>query len=597
MNIHSIKFKLTSYFIILIILPVMVTVSITYTTSNGIITSKVQESINNNLDQVRLNVDDMLDNAKAVLNIFILDNDLKKQLKKHLNVDSPEDYVQIRASMDLLKNLVKSSRKIESMFIYDINDNLLVTSSGTAFEHSDFSSSFVYNEAVRKGRIGEWIVNRQDIVTPFTTQNDNYVTYVMPIKIYEEELTVGYVFININEQTIYNYIGEITFNGSGKMMVANDRAEIVSFHDKSFLGRSKVPQYYHDSMEIFRKGGSFPLNIDHGDTLVFVKPSTSSKLHYFALVPISSINREIDNLLKIVLVVCLLTLLVALVISSFFIKSIYVPINRMVTAMGKLVFRPDLDYYIKEKRKDEFGILYNSFNEMVDGIRKLFDQLFAEKLKKKEAQLKFLQAQINPHFLYNTLNSIYYISKLHGIREITEMSHSLTNFFRISLSGGLEMITVREMLDQIRYYLKIQNIRYKDQFELVTDVDEELLDHTVLKFILQPLVENSIMHGMKNMEEKGIIEISGYLVNRNIKFTVRDNGAGISPDNLEKIQNTLSQQADEIEVRDMFALRNIHRRIRLHYGEKYGLRIFSTEGEGTVVEVVLPYDKGDDGNV
>lgn len=582
---------------VLIIFPVLITVSVTYIKSNDIISSKIQESINNNIEQVKLNIDDMLENSKAGLNVFILNNDLKKLLKNHMKLDAPADVEQIKEVTDLLSNLVKSSKKIDSIFVYDLNDNILITSSETAFENSKFSSSYIFDEAVRKGRVGEWIINSQDQAT-YTILNDNFVTYVMPIRIYEEELNVGYVFININEKTIYQYLEGIKFSGSGKMMVANEKGEIISFGDKSFLGKEKTPDYYFESIKLLNNVGSFPLKIDDGNTLIFMNPSNLSKLYYFALVPISNINKEILTLRNIVILVCIMTVFFAFIISSFFIQSIYVPINRMVTAMKKLVFRPDLDYFIIEKRKDEFGVLYNSFNEMVKGIKQLFDQLFEEKLKKKEAQLKFLQAQINPHFLYNTLNSIYYISKLHGINEITELSYSLTNFFRISLSGGLEIITVREMLDQINYYLRIQNIRYKDQFELITDVDQELLDYPVLKFILQPLVENSIIHGMKNKNEKGIIEITGYVVNENVKFTVKDNGLGISPEGLEKIQDTLSQTTDEIEVRDMFALRNIHRRIRLHYGEQYGLRIFSGENEGTVVEVILPYlEKKDDVNV
>lgn len=590
MNIHSIRFKLIFYFMVLIIFPVLITVSITNIKSTEIISDKIQESINNNIEQVKLNIDDVLENSKAVLNVFILNNDYKKLFKRNMRVDSPEDFEQIREVMDDLYNLAKSSGKIDSIYVYDINDKILITSSGTAFEDPKFSQSFIFGEAVEKGRTGEWIINSQD-QGPYTVQNDNFVTYVMPIRIYEEELNVGYVFININEKTIYKYLEGITFNGSGNMMIANDKAEIISFRDKSFLGKNKIPDYYYDSLNMLKIREDFPLKINGGNTLVFMEQSAASKLCYFALVPISSINKEILTLRNIIILVCIFTVLFALVISFLFIRSIYEPIDRLVMSMKKLVIRHDFDYFITEKRKDEFGILYNSFNEMVTGMKQLFNQLFEEKLRKKEAQLKFLQAQINPHFLYNTLNSIYYISKLHGIKEITELSYSLTNFFRISLSGGLEFITVSEMLVQINYYQRIQNIRYKDQFELSTDVDQELLDYAVLKFLLQPLVENSIIHGMKNMQKKGIIEITGYVINNNLKFVVRDNGLGISQEGLEKIQHTLSQTSDDIEVKDMFALRNIHRRIRLHYGEQYGLRIFSTAGEGTVVEVILPYVK------
>lgn len=583
---HSIKFKLIFYFIVLIIFPVLITVSITNIKSNEIISKKIDESINNNIHQVKVSVDDILENSKYVLNVFILDNDFKKLLNRHMKVDSPYDFNRMLDVVDLLSKLVNNSVGIDSIYVYDINDNIIMTSSKSILENTDFQSSYIYTEAVKRGRTGQWIANSRTL-PPFMA-SDNLVTYVMPIKIYEEDLTVGYAFINVNERTLYKYLDGVKFNGSGSMMIANGKDEIISYYDKNMLGKNKTPDFYYKSLSL-RGIDKFPMKIDNGNTLVFMESSAVSGLYYFALVPVTNINREILTLRNIIMLVCILTVCFAILLSTFFSKSIYIPINRMVSAMGKLVFRPDFDYFIKEKRKDEFGILYNSFNEMVKGIKQLFEQLFQEKLKKKEAQLKFLQAQINPHFLYNTLNSIYCISKLHNVNEITELSYALTNFFRISFSGGLEFIKVREMLDQIGYYLRIQNIRYKDQFELTMDVDEELMDFPVLKFLLQPLVENSIVHGMKNIEGKGLIEITGYIVNDNIKFTVRDNGFGISQDGLEKIQNSLYQLSDEVESGNTFALRNIHRRIRLHYGEKYGIRIFSTEGEGTVVEVILPF--------
>ncbi len=581
---------------VLIIFPVLITVSITYIKSNEIIAKKIKDSITNNIGQVKVNIDDILENSKGILNVFILNNDFKKLLKKNMKVDSSEDFAKIQQIMELLSNLTKSFKDIDSIYVYDTNDNILITSSRNAIENSDFSSSYIYNEAVKKNRLGEWIINPGDQAV-FTISNANLITYAMPIRIYEEDLDVGYLFININEQTLYKYLERVKFEDNGLMLVASGKGEVVSCKDKNLLGKENVPDYYYKGISALEKNEKFPLEIDDGNTLVYLERSELTGFYYFALVPASNINREISTLRNIIILICILTVFFAIMLSFIFLKSIYVPINRMVVAMKKLVFRPDFDYFIKEKRKDEFGILYNSFNEMVMGMKQLFNQLFEEKLKKKEAQLKFLQAQINPHFLYNTLNSIYCISKLYKINEITELSYSLINFFRISLSGGHEFITVKEMLDHINYYVRIQNIRYKDQFEVRSDVDDELLHCMVLKLLLQPLVENSIMHGMKNKEGKGTIEITGYRTHDSMKFTVSDNGRGMPAAELDKIQNSLSEMYDEVEYKDMFALRNIHRRIKLHYGEKYGLRIFSTEGEGTVVEVILPYtgeEKGEE---
>ena len=592
---HSIKSRLIFYSMILIIFPVLITVSITNIKSNEIILGKIDESIYNNINQVKVNIDDILENSRGALNVFILNRDIKKLLYNYVDPDSPEGFTEIQGVMNLLSNMVKSSVGIDSIYIYDVNDDIVITSSKSALKNSGFNYSYIYTEAVNKGRMGEWIACHSSLGN--YSSNDHLVTYAMPVKIYEENMVVGYVFINVNEKTLYKYLERVKFNGQGEMIVTNGAGEILSNKDKTHLGKAKLQEL--DFPEILSADKhSFPFKINNGNTLVFKEDSLDSGLNYIALVPISNINREISTLQNIIVGVCILTVGFAALLSIFFVKSIYVPINRLVIAMGKLAFRSDFDYFINEKRKDEFGKLYDSFNSMVKGMKQLFEQLLQERLKKKEAQLKFLQAQINPHFLYNTLNSIYCISKLHGIKEITELSYSLTNYFRISLSGGLELITVREMLDQINFYLRIQNIRYKDQLEITSDIDEELLDYPILKFLLQPLVENSILHGMKNKQGRGLIEITGYILNHTVKFTVRDNGFGIAPEELDKIQSALSEMSDDVESGNMFALRSIHRRIRLHYGEEYGLRIFSIEGEGTVAEVVLPYlSKEGDKNV
>ena len=585
MNIHSIKVRLIVYFLALIIFPVIVTLIVTHIKSIEIIQRKVQEAIDNNIGQLETNVDGILENSKGVLNVFITNDELKSLLSRPIKIDSYQDFQKIRGIINLLANLVASFRDIDSIYVYDLRNNILITSNQSAIANPDFPASFIFQAAVKKGRTEQWIPNRRS-QPPFTILNDHLITYVMPIKIYERDLIIGYVFINVNEHTLYKYLEQIRFENQGYAIIANRHGEIVSYRNKKLLGKTDAAQFNY-IREAIRGNVKFPLKINRGNDLVFQRVSPQTAFYYFAVVPLRSINQEIKTLRNVIIFVAVLTILFAVLLSFIFIKQIYVPIDRLVAAMTKVVNRPNFDYQIKERRSDEFGILYSSFNRMVNDMKQLFEQLINEKLKKKDVQLRLLQAQINPHFLYNTLNSIYCIAKLHEVREITELASSLINFFRISLSGGKELITVREMLDQIDYYVSIQNVRFKGQFEVITDMEEELLDRCFLKFLLQPLVENAIIHGMKNKKGRGVIEIAGYKVKEGVKLVVKDNGIGIPSEKLAKIRENLADTREE-ESDDMFALRNIHRRIQLYYGERYGLHLFSTEGMGAVVEVFLP---------
>src|SRR5690606_26200908 len=146
--------------------------------------------------------------------------------------------------------------------------------------------------------------------------------------------------------------------------------------------------------------------------------------------------------------------------------------------------KTDFNHEIKEKRKDEFGMLYANFNTMIDNIQQLVKSLYKEKLNKQEIELKLMQSRMNPHFVYNTLNSIYSMAKLHGIHELTEMSYSLSHFFRHSLKGG-DWITVKETLEHLNNYLNIQKIRYRDKFDVIVDIEDHLLEVPILKLLLQ----------------------------------------------------------------------------------------------------------------
>ena len=218
--------------------------------------------------------------------------------------------------------------------------------------------------------------------------------------------------------------------------------------------------------------------------------------------------------------------------------------------------------------------------------RPIEEQVRREQTRLRKAEFELLQAQINPHFLYNTLDAIVWSAESGNEKQVVSMVGNLSNFFRTSLNRGKDVITVREDLLHVRSYLEIQKVRYEDILEFEIDVPETVTGSPIPKITLQPLVENALYHGIKNRRGGGRISITGEETENAVLLRVSDNGAGMSPERLAEVRRGLTGGAPDEGT--IYGLYNVGERIRLHFGEEYGISIDSTEGEGTVVTVRLP---------
>jgi len=222
--------------------------------------------------------------------------------------------------------------------------------------------------------------------------------------------------------------------------------------------------------------------------------------------------------------------------------------------------------------------------------RILIKQIRGEEMKRKALELKTLQYQINPHFLYNTLDCVNMLARKNGTLEISQYVTALSNLFRLSLNHGQDFISVSDEFEHMSNYLKIQSMRFPGMFNWSAETDQYVDDKTILKFLLQPLVENSLNHGLRNSIEEGMINISAKVEQGVIRLEVRDNGTGMTPDELAKLRCSLEEPDSEVNmfIKGGFGLRNVHRRLKLYYGDANGLVIESEWGEGTVVKINIP---------
>ncbi|MBV9788541.1 MAG: sensor histidine kinase, partial [Chloroflexi bacterium] len=270
-------------------------------------------------------------------------------------------------------------------------------------------------------------------------------------------------------------------------------------------------------------------------------------------------------------------------------KSIYVPIKKLHDVTTTIAGH-DLEVLVTAENADEITELGMSFNIMVGKIKELLAAKLEEHENLKKAELRVLQAQINPHFLYNTLDAIIWMAEAKRSDQVVELVRVLSRFFRITLSKGKDWITIRDEVEHIESYLAIQKMRYRDILDYRIDMPNDLCDGQMLKLTLQPLVENALYHGIKNKRNGGMIVVRGRRLDGNLlQIQIEDNGIGMMQEQLAQTRALLNTPFDNAVIGENgYGINNVNQRIKLYYGQQYGLAIESKYRHGTCVSLVIP---------
>jgi len=306
-------------------------------------------------------------------------------------------------------------------------------------------------------------------------------------------------------------------------------------------------------------------------------------LQILSAVPVGLVFRNLTYIGIVTLILAVLALILCLIFSWMVAKSISTPVLEIVRVMAR-VEQGDMQIRSNIKSRDEIGLLSRGLNRMIWKLDRLFRLDLEKQDRLRIAEIKHLQAQINPHFLYNTLDSIRYLSKLNMNKEINLVVSRLGILLKSSMSNNGDSETVDETMEVIVSYLAIQQVIYPDKFDFSLEVSEELREVLLPKLIIQPIVENAIFHGMGTIARKCLLQIKGRVVNNACVFEIIDDGAGIE----DTVLSRLLEPEDPNKVSKGIGVNNVHRRIQLYYGTEYGLEIKSQVGLGTVVCISVP---------
>lgn len=477
-----------------------------------------------------------------------------------------------REREEFLRSFLEISPDVVAIMTYDESGTLQECWSGGQKRKTKVLKDLSYMEKPP----GEGLsISKPHVETLF----EEYYPWVVTIsqKMQDREGYERQVFMDIRFSNIASYIDDVGIGRHGYCFIQDTDGNLV-YHPQQQLIYSGLKEELTDDLREL-PDGTYP----YANVIYTIRTLENCN---WRIVGVSFVDElitdKMEHIVRICLVLLLLVLSTVVVVGMLFSWLFAEPANRLARAMGEFEKEAENFQFAAVSGTREISALSASFGHMVVRIQKLMEQVREEEISLRKTELNALQAQINPHFLYNTLDSIAWMCEEERTKEAVEMVEALAQLFRISISKGHELITLEKEVQHARNYLKIQNYRYKNQFTYHFEVEESCLSYLCNKITLQPIIENAIYHGIDRMVDEGSISIRICEEAQAIRMTVTDNGVGMTP-----------QQCEEILCRDAgdrtgIGIKNVNDRIRIYFGEEYGLCITSELDEGTEVEIRIP---------
>ena len=542
-------------------------------------TEKLICNYNANLtQQINQKINSVIDASKYPLIIPEIDK-VHEILNKNSSFNiSDYNYLLYLCEMMLIQN-----DSINGAYIYDLNGNGTYSSRNIKYNYlknpvsEDWFTNSLYSDSEYQ------IYSNISSSNIFYSNNDlseNFIAIARKIIDVKNKKTTGILLLTIP-------INEVLSIDKNDLPFTNQVVSIYDINNSNILSTTDENidiSYIKDYLNNISDTPSIDYIYDNVENIVCYN-KVSSKI---ALVNIISKTAayHIDSLYlfsffgNIIFGLFLFTILYV-----FFLKRIFNPINSLIENMGTNI-EYNLTYKFSYNKNDEIGILVNSYNKMKSRINNLININYKTQIEQKELELKQLQNQINPHFIYNTLESIHMMAEINDDFETSTMAEYFGAIIRYSMNRKINTVKLRDEMTIIDNYIYLQKIRFDNLFTITNLISEDVLDCEIIKMIVQPLIENSINHGLSECSENGKIIIQSFVIDGNLVLTISDNGIGIEEKKLESLNDYINGKNEDFKG---IALRNINKRLKLNYGNEYGLEVFSVKGKGTSISLTLPY--------
>lgn len=547
--------KLFLSYLIVIIIPILVLGAYAYNQSKEMLNLQALQGIDKNVNTVTESINNSVERYNHMIRSIVFNKIFQKIVTN--------DYIDlVNLSRDLkdfldpyfimMMNLDKEIQKITfytQSSVPEFGDSVV--------SYNRVKEEHWYNEAI-DGAGTQW------------HYDDNSLFVIGKFPRFLKEPNTNIVYMRINESSFFKNVTDLAEEYGVVISDANNR--IV------YANQSAMQTSTFDSREIMKLNEG---TVHIGQTEMFLVKKTIPQANWtiYCFVPAEYVSPNAGTIINATLIVILACIVSLLIIISIFSKTFIKRIFTLNTMM-KRVEKGELDLHVQSTSRDEIGELTNRFGNMLIRINELIDESYRSEIVQKEAELKALQWQINPHFLYNTLSFINWKALKSDAHDISHVVTLISRFYRTALNRGNNIITVRDELQNIKSYIEIIQVMGEYSFDVIYEIDDEVYEYSTINLILQPLAENAIKHGINQKRTgRGMLYVRAWLGEGTVDFTIEDNGPGMQQETIETI---LTKQSAG------YGLKNVNERLQLRFGTEYGISIQSRLGYGTVMTVVIP---------
>ncbi len=602
LNFKSLKTQIISSYIFISFFVLAVSAILSYNTILRILEDMSRSSAIQNFRQVELNIYDFIEEVDNLSKIFLTNQSTQYFLDQSYYSEE-ERLENFRDFSKNISRMIITYRYIDSIFIFKAggevfgsgpNNNWYIRGDGS---ENEFYKSNIYPIA-SKNFPGITVVGNfssedftsdgllnQNSSNQYVYNKINYITAIKGIKSLTQSSQTASIIVNINERELNSIYSRLSDNTSLIYIIDTD-GRIVSHPDKSKIGMQSSILPYVDTRA---NEGSF--TYENGkDRMqgVYYKMSKTGWTIVNEL-PYSIFTNNINRLKNIIIFSFLLSLVIAIVFYTYWINKMTHPLTKLISVM-KEVGRGNIGHTVSEVPDNELGMLIGQFNKMSLSVTDLVQKNRIMEEQKRRMEVEILQSQINPHFLYNTLNTIKWMAAVIKAKNIVDSISILGNIIRPIFKNKDVLCTLREEIEYLTNYIKIMSYRYDDEINIELDINKQLYEYKVLRFILQPIVENSFIHGlMKSQGEKRLKVGAADDDDETLFIEIMDSGEGIPEGKIADLNETFVQPLINPENWDSgIGLKNVNRRIKLHFGDAFGLSIRNNQSKGFIVMVKIP---------
>jgi two-component system sensor histidine kinase YesM len=560
--------------LMVVIIPFILMGVITYRYNMDIVTRMLSESKMHTLGETARNVDQMLCDIESRARQVGWDADVQDFLSKDENLKDYDDFKTSDRAQKTMAKLMMPSGNIDTIVVVPCkHKGFTSTVDGKGFmSHEDAMHFDWYGNLDKGSDTGRWILTSNIVDSP--PFNIPTVTCVSPVKLLSSFEVVGHVLVSVDRNAFRGVIGASSGLGDEQVFLTDGGGNaIAETGEGGFAVGMLSPERQTNGQ------GWYYRNSGEGQYLVAYATLPRYGWQLVSAVSVSAVSAELMDLSKMMYAIIVICVLLSLILAVVLYRGITKPLDVFVARMQSIAHGDFTAERTDGETKNEIRKIYNDFNWMSGRIAGLMEKNNETMMQKRDAELRALQAQINPHFLYNVLDTINWMAILKDEDEISKSVTSLSAFYRTILNNGKDTVTIGQEIEHVKAYIAIEKLRYKNDFDVTYMLDESLFGLYTLKFILQPFVENALMHAFSYAGEGNRITLRLYGEEGGVVFEVADNGEGMSE---EKAGRILAEKTEG------YGIANVEERIKLKYGDEYGISIRSGPDTGTTIRIFIP---------